>query len=157
MIRRKKNLLARLAGMTVVPLILGFMLCTPLSYRKSYRIFFLSSLGRYIPGKVSSILALVYLSQREGVSKVVSGARMTLQLVLQVVSGVIAFAVTLPFWRNPVSVPGRYMLFAFFPAGLMPLHPALVNRDVNGALRLTGPSELELNWGYSYLLRQLGL
>jgi len=69
---------------------------TPLSYRKSYRIFFISQLGRYIPGKVWSILGLVYLSQKEGVSKIISGASVTLQLLLQIVSGVIVFAMALP-------------------------------------------------------------
>jgi hypothetical protein len=48
---------------------------TPLSYRNRYRIFFLSQLGRYIPGKIWSILGLVYLSQKEGVSEVVSLGR----------------------------------------------------------------------------------
>lgn len=130
---------------------------TPLSYRKSYRIFFLSQLGRYLPGKVWGILGLVYLSQKEGVSKVTSGASVTLQLLLQVVSGLMIFAVTLPFWRDVDSVTGLYVLFVFFPAGLILLHPVLVNRGLNLALRVTGQAKVELNWGYTYLLGQLGL
>jgi uncharacterized membrane protein YbhN (UPF0104 family) len=130
---------------------------TPLSYRKSYRIFFLSQLGRYFPGKVWSILGLVYLSQKEGVSKVISGASVTLQLLLQVVSGIMVFAITLPFWGSVDSVTDLHVLFLFFPAGLILLHPALVSRGLNLALRVTGQAQMELSWRYSYLLGQLGL
>ena len=130
---------------------------TPLSYRKSYRIFFLSQLGRYIPGKVWGILGLVYLSDKEGVSKVISGASVMLQLMLQVVSGLMVFAVTLPFWESLDAVPGLNVLLLSVPAGLILLHPAVVSRGVNLALRLTGQAETELTWSYSYLLRQLGL
>jgi len=130
---------------------------TPLSYRKSYRIFFLSQLGRYIPGKIWNILGLVYLSEKEGVSKVMSSASVILQLVLQVVSGVIVFAFTLPLWERLDAVPGLNILFLSLPAALILLHPALVSRGVNWALRLTGQTETQLAWSYGYLLRQLGL
>jgi len=203
-VRGKKAVLSRLAGIAVVLLIFGFMfrslylewehlvayrwdldyaalavafslmlsaaafyaflwklilerLGTPLSYRKSYRIFFLSQLGRYIPGKMWSILGLVYLSEKEGVSKVMSGASVMLQLMLQVVSGVMLFAVTLPFWESMDAVPGLSILLLSLPAGLILLHPAFVSRGVNWVLRLTGQPETELTWSYSYLLRQLGL
>ncbi len=129
----------------------------PLSYRKSYRIFFLSQLGRYVPGKVWGILGLVYLSHKEGVSRVISGASVTLQLLLQVVSGVMVFAVTLPFWENMGSVGWLHGLLLLLPAGLILLHPTLVNRGLNVGLRLTGQTQMELNWGYGYLLGQLGL
>jgi uncharacterized membrane protein YbhN (UPF0104 family) len=129
----------------------------PLSYRKSYRIFFLSQLGRYIPGKIWSILGLVYLSQREGVPEVISGASVVLQLLLQIVSGIMVFAVTLPFWRGMDLMTDLYVLFVFFLPGLILLHPALVNRGLNLALRLTGQPPMDLGWRYSYLLGQLGL
>lgn len=130
---------------------------TTLSYRKSYRIFFLSQLGRYIPGKIWSILGLVYLSQKEGVSEVVSGASVVLQLLLQVVSGIMVFAITLPFWHGTDLKTDLYVLFFFFLPGLLLLHPAVVNRGLNLALRLTGQPRMELRWGYGYLLGQLGL
>jgi uncharacterized membrane protein YbhN (UPF0104 family) len=130
---------------------------TPLSYRKSYRIFFLSQLGRYIPGKVWSILGLVYLSQKEGVSKVISGTSVTLQLVLQIVSGVVVFAMALPLWTELGSSTGLVALIVLLPVGLILLHPALVTRGVRLALRLTGQTEIELSWSYRYLLSQLAL
>lgn len=137
-------------------LVLG-RLGTPLSYRKSYRIFFLSQLGRYLPGKVWGILGLVYLSQKEGISRVISGASVTLQLLLQVVSGVMVFAVSLPFWRRVESSTNLYVLLILFPAGLILVHPAVVSRGLNLALRMTGQTEIELDWGHAYLLGQLGL
>jgi hypothetical protein len=77
--------------------------------------------------------------------------------MLQVVSGVMVFAVTLPFWERIDAVPGLNVLLLSLPAGLILLHPALLSRGVNLALRLTGQSETQLTWRYSYLLGQLGL
>jgi hypothetical protein len=130
---------------------------TPLTYGKSYRIFFLSQLGRYIPGKIWSILGLVYLSQQEGVSTVISGASVLLQLLLQIVSGVIAFALALPFWREVESLTGMAVVVGVLGLCLALLHPALVTRGINLGLRLTGQAEMELAWSYSYLLGQLAL
>lgn len=129
----------------------------PLSYRKSYRMFFISQLGRYIPGKVWSILGLVYLAEKEGIPKVICAASVTLQLLLQVVSGVIVFVLSLPLWGNTDSAVGNLALLAFFPLGLVLLHPALVTRGVNLALRLARQPEIAAPWTYRYLLGQLAL
>ena len=130
---------------------------TALSYRKSYRVFFLSQLGRYIPGQIWGILGLVYLSQKEGVSELISGASVALQLLLQVVSAIMVFAVTLPFWRTADPVTDLYVLVVFLPVGLIMLHPAVVGRGLKLASRVAGQAPMELDWGYGYLLGQLGL
>ena len=130
---------------------------TALSYRKSYRVFFLSQLGRYIPGQIWGILGLVYLSQKEGVSELISGASVALQLLLQVVSAIIVFIVTLPFWGSAHSARDLYVLFAFLPLGLTMLHPAVVSRGLKLASRLVGQDPMAFDWSYSYLLGQLGL
>jgi uncharacterized membrane protein YbhN (UPF0104 family) len=129
----------------------------PLNYGKSYRIYYLSQLGRYIPGKIWSVLGLVYLSDKEGVSKAISATSVILQLLLQIVSGVIVFAITLPFWRNAGAGTGLYALIVLLPAGLILLHPALLSRGLNLALRITGQPGIQPNWGYGFLLGQLGL
>lgn len=129
----------------------------PLSYRKSFRIFFLSQLGRYIPGKIWGILGLVYLSGKEGITQAVSGASIILQLVLQVVSGVILFILTLPFWREIPALGGLYPVLVFFPLGLLFLHPFFLRRGFNFALRLVGQKPVDINWRYGYLLGQLAL
>jgi uncharacterized membrane protein YbhN (UPF0104 family) len=128
-----------------------------LNYRKSYRIYYLSQLGRYIPGKIWSVLGLVYLSDREGVSKATSAASVILQLALQILSGVIVFAVTLPFWRNAGVGTGLYGLIVLLPVGLVLVHPGILGRGLRLALRTTGQPAMEISWGYGYLVGQLGL
>jgi hypothetical protein len=80
-----------------------------------------------------------------------------LQLLLQIVSGVIVFALALPFWKGLESSVGLLALIVCVPVGLVMLHPALVTRGVNLALRLTDQAETELSWSYGYLLGQLAL
>lgn len=128
-----------------------------LDYRKSYRIYYLSQLGRYVPGKIWSVLGLVYLSQKEGVSKATSAASVILQLALQIVSGVMVFALTLPLWRGSGAGSGLYGLIVLLPMGLILVHPGVLSKGLNVALRITGQPPMELNWGYGYLLGQLGL
>lgn len=128
-----------------------------LKYRKSYRIYYLSQLGRYIPGKIWSVLGLVYLSHKEGVSKPLAATSVILQLILQILSGVMVFAITLPFWPNAGAGTGLYGLIVLLPMGLLLVHPALLRRGLNLALRITDQPGMQPNWGYSFVLGQLGL
>lgn len=118
---------------------------------------FLSQLGPHLRGKVSSIMGFVHLSQKQGVSKVMSRASVNLQLLLQAVFGTMVFVVPPPSWKKMDSVVGSHVLSAFFVAGSVPLHRASVNRGLNLAWRATGQARMELGWGDGYLLGQPNL
>jgi hypothetical protein len=129
----------------------------PLGYWKSYRILFRSQLGPCLRGKVSSIMGFVHLSQKQAVSKVMSRASVNLQLRLQAVSGTMVFLVPPPSWKKMDSVVGSHVLSAFFFAGSVLLHRALVNCGLNPAWRATGQARMGLGWGDGYLLGQPNL
>jgi len=129
-----------------------------LSYRKSFRIFFLSQLGRYIPGKIWGILGLVYLSEQEGIPKTLSAASITLQLILQVVSGTMVFLFTLPlWWRGIGSAGGLYPFLILLPLGLLLIHPSSVRRGLGLFSRLTRQEVISIEWNYKEILGQLAL
>lgn len=102
-------------------------------------------------------MALVYLSQKHSVSKVICGASANPQLLLQAILGMMVFVVSLPFWRKMDLVVGSHVLSAFFSASSVLVHRALVNRGLNLVSRATGQARVELGWGYGYLLGQLNL
>lgn len=130
----------------------------PLSYRKSFRIFFLSQLGRYIPGKVWGILGLVYLSEREGIPKSLSAASITLQLILQLLSGTMIFLFTLPLWQRGIgSTRGLYPFLILLFLGLLLIHPSIVRRGLGLFSRLTRQEVISIDWNYKEILAQLAL
>ena len=74
-----------------------------LAYRPALRIWTVSNLGRYLPGKVWSVAGLAVLAQREGVAGWASvGAAITMQAIA-VGSGVAISAATVP---GTLSGPG---------------------------------------------------
>jgi uncharacterized membrane protein YbhN (UPF0104 family) len=67
-----------------------------LSYRAAVRTWTIANLGRYIPGKVWSVGALVVLAQREGVSPVAATGAAMLGTLINLGAGVGVVAVTGP-------------------------------------------------------------
>lgn len=131
----------------------------PLSYRKSFRIFFLSQLGRYLPGKIWGILGLVYLSEREGIPKSLSAASITLQLILQLLSGTMVFLFTLPLWPRGIASlrGGLYPFLILLPLGLLLIHPSIMRRGLDLFSRLTKQEVISIEWNHKEILAQLAL
>lgn len=129
-----------------------------LSLRKTFRVFYLSQLARYIPGMLWGILGWAYLAEREaGVRKTISSAALILHLLFQVVSGVMVFALTIPFWEDVNDTAGLIPALLLLPFGLLLLRPRLVKRVFNLGLRLAGEQPLDMEWGHRFVLMQLTL
>lgn len=126
-----------------------------LGYRKVFRMVFLSQLGRYLPGKVWNLAGVIYLGSKEGVPKLISGASLGLQLLWQILSGVIVFLLTLPFWGHSPSAVGLYPLLLLLPLGVILFHPTFINWGFGFALRAMGEEPRRLDWGYRDTLGQL--
>ncbi len=129
-----------------------------LTFRTTFRLFYLSQLARYIPGMLWGILGWAYLAEREaGVRKTSSAAALILHLLFQVVSGVVVFVLTIPFWEDVNDTAGLIPVLLLLPLGLLLLQPRLVKRVFNLGLRLAGEQPLDIEWGYRFLLMQLTL
>ncbi len=69
---------------------------TSLSIRPAMKVFFLSSLGRYLPGKFWQIAGYAVLAQREGFSPVAATAASLVAQLAFLTSGVVFLALLLP-------------------------------------------------------------
>ena len=118
------------------------------------RIWVLSTFMRYAPGNVWHILGRVYLAGLAGESRVSVLASSALEQVLTVLSALVVFLVSLPFWPNG---GGAFLpLLGLLPVGIGALHPALWNRVVPSILGKLGyPFSVQAP-RYTVLLR-LGL
>lgn len=95
----------------------------------SIRIWFLSQAGRYLPGGVWSYVGRFYLGRSEMKQETVV-ASMVLETGLRVVSEVLVFLLSLPFWPDTgfLGVKTVLLLIGGVGLGLFLLHPALLAR-----------------------------
>ncbi len=106
-----------------------------LGFVDAFRIWFVASLARYLPGKVWHPLGVMVLAEREGVPKMLTTLSIVLTTVLVVLTGsgatVLAIVLVLPQFRFQ-----SYALLAIIAAGLVAVHPRLLNLAVGVAFRV---------------------
>lgn len=99
------------------------------------RIFFLSQIGKYIPGSVWAIAAQADLGREHKVPPVKSVAVGILTLMISCAAGVSAAALTLVLVL-PNALGHYWYVLLFLPAALLALHPAVLARTIALAGRL---------------------
>ncbi len=138
-------LLAALAGMWALMLglravMIGFGSAVPL--RGAIRIWFISQLGKYLPGKVWALAAQVDLGREYRVGKKRMVSAMLLTMAMTVATGLAVAAVTLPL-TSPAATADYWWLFPLAPFLLAGLHPRIVTWSLNLLLRLVRRPPLE--------------
>ncbi len=117
-----------------------------LSLRKGMKIYFLSNLGWYVPGKVWYAVGRAYLGQREGVSVGVISTSVLMEVILSLTSSALMATLALPLLSPLLGAKSLYLGIAVLVLGLAVLHPALMKlalalleRLLPGAERVTNP------------------
>lgn len=105
-----------------------------LSYRAAFRIWALSNLGRYIPGKIWSVAGLAVLAQREGVSPWAATGSAIVMQALALGTGTIIVLIALPTGASTIALAGGVLVAAI---GVLALTD---RRLVAGLSRLAGRS-----------------
>jgi glycosyltransferase 2 family protein len=132
-------LLGLLASMQVWRLLLAG-LGSPLPIRAAARILFIGQLGKYLPGSIWPVLAQMELGSEHKVPRVRSAGASVLVMLISVLTGLLAALVTLPFVARSTSY--RWVFLAA-PVLLVCLHPKVLNRILDRALRLARRPPLE--------------
>ena len=97
-----------------------------LTLRQGMKIYFLSNLGWYVPGKVWYAVGRAYLGQREGVSVGVISTSVLMEIVLSLTSSALMATLALPLLSPLLGTKGLYLGIAILALGLAVLHPALM-------------------------------
>lgn len=126
------------------------------------RIFAISSMGRYLPGKVWQIAGMVYLGQKEGVRAETGVWAAVLAQILAVLAGILFFFVSLivepqrillPFMKSlGVNNFSPYWLLLPVLLVLILIHPRILKGVTNWLLRILKREPLEFNLSYIRLL-----
>lgn len=126
----------------------------PLSFAAAARIWFMSNFVRYVPGNVWQPVTMVVLARDRGIDEVRTATSATLNLLLSNLSALLVAGI---YWALDPGGPSRDRLWLLLPisaGALACLHPAVLGRAMQLALRLTRrpPSEFHLSFGRVLLL-----
>jgi uncharacterized membrane protein YbhN (UPF0104 family) len=100
------------------------------------RIWALSQIARYLPGGVWDVAGRLVMSSRAGYSRTTVSVSILLEMVLQTVSAMIIFLVSLLFWQDASIAGTALWAIPLIPAGLIALHPRILNAILGLAARL---------------------
>lgn len=122
-----------------------FYMGYPLSFSSAWEIFYIGSLGRYIPGKVWTIAGMAYLAEKKGVPGSAAAASAVLANVYSLLSSFVFFVIFFIF-REPSTLSGYVLLFVpvFGIALVFFVFPRNLERALNILLKLIGRNSLNI-------------
>jgi len=124
-----------------------------LGCKRALKIFFITDLAKYVPGKVWTIVGKVYLCAKEGIPIAKTSASVVIQPLIQVIAGILIFLLSLPFWTKTNDFMNQlYFFFPLIPIGLIVLHPAIMTKLLNFVLTRLKQKPVELNIKYKDIL-----
>ncbi|MBN1826795.1 MAG: flippase-like domain-containing protein [Candidatus Eisenbacteria bacterium] len=116
-------------------------------FRESCRIWFLSQLGKYIPGKVWFAMGRIVLAGRAGVGAGAASVSTVVELMMVLLASALVFLASLPARPGPA---GREMVFALGGAVILVLllHPRVFGFLLRLAARVLGRQALPYRIGW---------
>ena len=119
------------------------------------RIYYLSELAKYVPGKIWTAVGRVMMLEKRGVPRLITIASVGAMLIILAVSGVLVALATLPLWPS-LEVAGDsrlvILLVALVPIGLALLHPRIFQPILNWFLRKFEKVDVTVNLRYASIL-----
>lgn len=115
------------------------------------RMFFLSQLGKYLPGSIWPLLAVTEMGRRYGVARREAAVAGVLALLFSLVVGTLVGILFLL-----AGLAGAWWLLLFLPPTVALAHPRVIGFGVERALRLARREPVELHLHGATLLGVLG-
>lgn len=126
-----------------------------LPVRDVARVYFVSQLGKYLPGSVWPIVAVTQMCRRYGISRSAAAVGSLLSLVLSLVVGAIVGAVLL-LVGVAKDVSGLWWLLLVLPVGAAIVQPRLIAAVVDRAFRLARREPVEVRMDGRVRLQAIG-
>ena len=127
----------------------------PLRLTAAGRVYFVSQLGRYLPGTVWGMIALVTLSRDYRIARRISLATGLLAVAFSIATALLFAALLLPFGALS-TVRRLWYVMALIPMLAVLLHPAVVGTVIDTALRRAGRPPLPRRLSYAGTCRAVG-
>ena len=128
-----------------------------LTMRKAWRIWFLSNLGKYVPGKVWQVTGMVYMCEKEGIPKRVTAVSVILAQALSTLSAAGLFGLYIGFEGGRLEPVWTYAVGVSIAVGLAAIHPRVLEKVINSALRLLKRDPVRIDLTFRQLFYFTGL
>lgn len=115
-----------------------------LPYHDVARLYFVSQLGKYVPGSVWSVVALAEMSRKHGIPRRGGTVAAALALLFSLATGALV-GIVFTIAGAAQHRPALWWLMLFVPVGLALLHPGMVSAVVHRALHLARREPLEID------------
>jgi uncharacterized membrane protein YbhN (UPF0104 family) len=119
----------------------------PVPAVQASRVFFVSQLGKYLPGSIWPVVAQMEYGRRTGTGRRTMLTANALTVALSLAAGLILAAAVLPF-SSPRALQDYWWTFACLPLLLISLHPRVIPGVLNWLFRRIGrePVDQPLTW-----------
>jgi uncharacterized membrane protein YbhN (UPF0104 family) len=124
-----------------------------LDYSQGMAIWFISILGRYLPGSIWSAIGRIYLCEKEGISKSKTGVSVILEQAYMLITGMVVFLLSLAFWHDRSSLRNVFSTFLICPVLLIFLHPRPLTAVLNPVLKWMKKKPIVINVSFYTLLK----
>lgn len=115
----------------------------PLPVLDTNRVFFVSQLGKYIPGSVWPIVALTEMARRYGIARRQAATGGVLAVVYSIALGGVV-GIVLVLMSVSGGSAGLWWLILLIPVGIAVIHPAFIGPVLNRLLHLARREPIEL-------------
>lgn len=122
----------------------------PLRFRTAYRISTLSNLGKYVPGKVWTIMGMIYLLQQEGLAASTALASTILHQAFTVIAGAVFVVIVLgtKIWGD---LPAASVVIGL-GLSVVVLYPSVFTRLLNFGLKLARREPVQIRLSFPLAL-----
>ncbi len=121
-----------------------------LKLKKAFKIFFYSTMGKYVPGKVWAILGAVYLCEKEGIPPKASGTAAVLFQALNMIAGLLLVLLV-----SGTKFLGGVPKILYLPLVLILvilIYPPLMEKVLNILLKLLKREPVRINLSFRHNL-----
>ena len=119
---------------------------------KAWRFWFISNLGKYVPGKVWQVTGMAYMCEREGIPKRVTAVSIILAQALSTLSAAGLFGLYIAIEGGRMEPKWSYLVGALIVVGVAAIHPRVLEGLVNFALRLLKRDPVQIEITFRQLL-----
>jgi uncharacterized membrane protein YbhN (UPF0104 family) len=123
-----------------------FKLSANLSFKKAFKIWFFSNFGKYIPGKLWSVMGMVYMCEKEGIPRMTTLTSAILNQLLNIMGGLILVVILSGrefFGGMPkLSYIVLFLIFVLF------LYPRVMEKVLNWGLKKLKREPIKVNLSF---------
>lgn len=116
-----------------------------LSLRKTFKILYISNLGRYIPGKVWQFVGMYYLLERENIGRVKATSGIMWSNLFTNLSGVLVGAFIISLSKFDVSILSVSVLVLLFVCVFIVVQPKVIDHIVNYVLEKLNKDQIKVS------------